>query len=289
MRLQLSLLRENILVSASLILLLALIAVTEANTGLNALLLIRLILSIPFILFLSGYDLHLIVFPQNDQLTFMGRLALSLGLSFAIDISFGIVVDYLRIGLTLPTILTGVLLLTVIFGIAASIVRGRLHVSERFLWSIDIDPGGWWKQQEKTDRILFSVLAGTAIISLIAAITIAIVLTPASFYTDFYLLNSDGKAEQFPFQTRVNLPVSVNMDIVNHEGSTISYTIEVQQDNTTIATVEPFQVPNGQTTSKTIVFTPTIVNDNLPIMFVLYRDNQSTAYRILRLWMKVTN
>src|SRR3990170_4528829 len=70
---------------------LALLAVVAAMPSLGPL---RIILGLPFVLFLPGYALMAALFPRKDDVDAIERIAISLGLSIAVVPLIGLALNY---------------------------------------------------------------------------------------------------------------------------------------------------------------------------------------------------
>ena len=66
---------------------------------------LRIILGLPFILFLPGYTLTAALFPRRTDLGSIERVALSFGLSIAVVPLIGLILNYTPWGIRLPSLL----------------------------------------------------------------------------------------------------------------------------------------------------------------------------------------
>jgi len=77
---------------------------------------LRIILGFPLILFLPGYSLICALFPKKDELNVIEKIALSIGLSIAIVVIIGLVLNYTPWGIRLGPILLAISSFTLILG-----------------------------------------------------------------------------------------------------------------------------------------------------------------------------
>jgi len=80
---------------------------------------VRYLFGFIFVVFLPGYCLTETLFPKKDALDIIERMTLSVGLSFAVTALIGLFLSFTPIGLTLPTALSTLSLLVLVFALAA--------------------------------------------------------------------------------------------------------------------------------------------------------------------------
>ena len=188
---------------------------------------IRIILGLPFILFIPGYILIFALFPcrKTDQgIDIIERVALSFGLSIAVVPLIGLGLNYTEWGIRLEPILLSIFIF--IMGIG-TIALYRWHTTppdKRFIVSLDISLP---KSENKLDRALTIILAIVIIIAM--ASLVYVIATPkiGEKFTEFYLLGPDGIADNYPRNLTTDENAYVTMGIVNHEYKTVNYTVEV--------------------------------------------------------------
>jgi len=189
----------------------------------------RTILGLPFLLFFPGYTLTAALFPKKGSLSGVERVALNFGLSIAVVPLIGLVLNFTPWGIRLEPILISL----AVFIIAASGVawyrREKLAPEERFrvLFNGRLPS---WQGQSMPDKVL-SVVLIVAILGAIGTLGYAIA-TPrvGEKFTEFYILGSGGKAEDYPTELKVGEEGRVIVGIVNHEQERTSYKVEVWID-----------------------------------------------------------
>ena len=92
---------------------------------------IRYALGALFILFLPGYTLVEALYPRGDELTPLERLALSIGLSLAIEPLIGLILNYTPWGIRLTPILASTAILVLALATLAAVKKARLLVMSR--------------------------------------------------------------------------------------------------------------------------------------------------------------
>jgi len=77
---------------------------------------LRIILGFPLVLFLPGYSLICALFPKKDELNAIEKIALSIGLSIAVVVIIGLVLNYTPWGIRLGPVLLAISSFTLILG-----------------------------------------------------------------------------------------------------------------------------------------------------------------------------
>ena len=92
---------------------------------------LRTALGIPMVLFIPGYVLTVTLFPKNNDLEAIERIAMSLGLSIAIVPLIGLLLNF-TLGISFIPILSASCLYTIALLLIAAYRRGKLPEEERF-------------------------------------------------------------------------------------------------------------------------------------------------------------
>jgi uncharacterized membrane protein len=240
-----------------------------------------------FVLFVPGYALQAALFPGVDDLDGIERLGLSTGLSVALIPALALLLNWLPWGLRLWPIVISLVMVTVVFSLAALVRRWMIPTQERYIPSVDFHIKGWWATQERTNRRLYALLSGTLVVALLSAGMIAILPRSGERFTEFYMLGSDGLAESYPRQSTAGQPLDVTIGIRNQEGVAASYRVEAQDGQGLIGQAGPFSLKTGEQIEAPLTFTPQQTGDDVLVTISLFRDNQSEPYRTLKLWLKV--
>jgi uncharacterized membrane protein len=250
---------------------------------------LRLLLGLPFVLFVPGHALQAALFPRADDLYGPERLALSFGLSVAVVPPIALLLDWLPWGIRLWPIVVAEGLVILICSAVALLRRYRLSPEDQFWVRVQIDVGGWWAAQDRTGRILHSVLASAFLLAASSAIAIVVLPKPGEHLTEFYILDSEGLAESYPREVVAGQAVAVTAGITNREGVPANYQIEIRIADQLIGTEGPIALADGETWEGPVQFTPTQASDDQQILFSLFRDDGPQPYRSLHLWINVTS
>ncbi len=242
---------------------------------------IRTVLAIPTVLFIPGYVLVMALFTKKNELGGTERICISFGLSIVVISLLGLFLD-LTFGIRLIPML--VTLCTYII-IMVSVAMYRQRMSEDIVDNIiprNILP------KRKIDTILTMILI---FMSILAAITMYYaIMTPkiGERFTEFYVLNSDRKADNYSTNMILNSPVVLLTGVVNNEYQYMNYTVNVVLDRDVLAT-ENLSLNHGDMWEKNITFVPGKVGDNVKLEILLFKeDDYAAPYRKLHLWATVT-
>ena len=195
---------------------------------------LRIILGLPFILFIPGYVLIFALFPakKTDKgIDIIERIALSFGLSIAVVPLIGLGLNYTPWGIRLEPILFSLFLFIVGIGAVAIYRWMKSNPSERFTISLDVSLP---KSESRLDQVLTVILAISILIAVVALVYVIVTPKTGEKFTEFYLLGPEGKADDYPSDITAGENATITIGVVNHEYKTINYTIEIWLINQTI-------------------------------------------------------
>jgi len=174
---------------------------------------LRIIFALPLLLFLPGYLFIAVMFPRKGELSPIERFTLSIGLSIAITVFDGFALNYTTWGFRPNSIVMSLSLIMAILLMAAYIRRLMLgehayyfsigHIRSFFstLMSKETETG------PEYDPALEKMLIKTMIIAILlvsAMLVYAKITTEPEKFTAFYILGSNGKAEDYPSEIYIN-------------------------------------------------------------------------------------
>lgn len=250
---------------------------------------VRTIIGIPIALFIPGYMFMIILFPKKDDLEIIDRIAMSLGISIAILSIIGLLLNF-TVGIRLATILIVLCTYIVISMFIAAYRRRKLPEDAQFsiiqhdkLHDI-ID--NKLKSKNRIDFILTIILI---LISVLAVGTVFYVVTAPMIderFTEFYVLNSSGKAN-YPTNFSLDSSNTFMVSIINHEYSTVNYTVQIVLDRN-VLDYEELMLNHDDIWKENITFVPDKKGDNMKLEFLLFKEgNLTIPYRSLYLWVTV--
>jgi len=277
---------------------------------------LRVILALPLVLFIPGYALIAALFPGQDELDLIERIALSFGLSIAVVPLIGLGLNYTPWGIRLDPIVISLSVFTLAMTMIAQWRRAVTDPEERYRFpSREIIAGVseefFPREGSRTDKILSIIL----LISIVAAIgtTIFVIVFPkeGEKFTEFYILGAKRMAADYPDRMTIGEEYPMYIGIGNHEYRNISYTVEIHHMNmetditgnfsyiTRMEISDRFsvQVPNNETvilpynlSAKDEGFNRIeflLFNESVPDMSIRGMERINQSYRDLHLWVKI--
>ena len=141
----------------------------------------------------------------------------------------------------------------------------------------------------KLDKALsvFLIVATVATLGFI----IYMVATPqkGEKFTEFYILSTEGRAQDYPKQVILGEPVDILIGVVNHEYKPTSYRVEIKINGIKASEVNIGTLANGGKWEEIISFTPQFAGEGQRIDFYLYKNGEDEPYLKdpLRLYINV--
>jgi uncharacterized membrane protein len=194
---------------------------------------LRIILGLPFILFIPGYVLVFALFPARKTdhgIDTLERLVLSFGLSIAVVPLLGLLLNYTPWGIRLEPILASLLFFILGIGLLGIYRWKKTNPEQRFIIQLNLSIP---KQENKVDQALTIILIIAIIIVIASLIYVITMPKTGETFTEFYLLGPTGKAEGYPRNLTTQQNATVIIGIVNREHRLVNYTVEVWLVNQT--------------------------------------------------------
>ncbi len=245
---------------------------------------VRTVLGLSLVFFLSGYSLISMLFPRRNELEWIERFILSFGLSIVIVPLFGLILNYTPYGIRLEPILIVLSIFTIFCSLVAWMRRMKLPIEDKFKFPFEIFKFNLG--QTVLDNCLSIVLLASIIGS--CATLIYGVVTPNNDeqFTEFYILGSDGTASDYPSNLMVGEEGEVIIGLVNHERENVTYRLKVIFNGVLIYEEHLSLIENEKGESP-FIFKATKKGENQRLEFLLYKEQQSEIYRTLHLWVNV--
>ena len=188
---------------------------------------VRIVLGLPFVLFIPGYVLVAALFPSKKLdrgIDVVERVALSFGLSIAVVPLLGLVLNYTPFGIRLVPVLLSVFGFIVLIGVVAVFRWFRTPVDERFVLAVNVQLPGY---SSRVDAVLSVVLVMCIVVALVLLVYVIVLPREGEKFTEFYLLGLEGNASGYPRNLSWNETAGVFVGVVNHEYRVVNYTVEV--------------------------------------------------------------
>jgi uncharacterized membrane protein len=243
------------------------------------------VLGLPFVLFFPGYVLIAALYPRRSDLDGVERVALSLGLSLAVVPLIGLVLNYTPWGIRLTPILVSLALFIAVCSAAAVRQRMRRSAAERFAG--DVRP--LLDALRSLPWVSLALVAGVIGMLLFAGFRFGVLggSRVGETFTEFYVLGPGGKAEGYPGRLLVGEPSQVIVGVINHEGHTARYRVEVQAGVDRLASEVPFVLVDGEKREDRVDIVLRRPAKQVKVEFVLSMEGAKGPYRTLHLWMDV--
>ncbi len=272
--------------------------------------LVRQVLGLVFVLFLPGYAATAALFPENEQIDGIERVALSFGLSIAIVPLIGLALNFTPWGIRLNPILGWVGSFIISVSLLAWYRRVRLPSDERFAIVVD------FKMDFRGMPLVDKLLTIGIVVMLIASVAVLAwaITTPrvGERFTQLAILGPGGMATDYPRNMTVGENKTVLLSVKSFEHRPTNYTIVIVLTNQTNYnfTVEEDSIAWTQTHSlspyggiaqdfslehleyynQTFNFSVTDPG-TWKLQFLLYTEGQpltQDSYREVHLWLNVT-
>lgn len=247
---------------------------------------LRVILGVPFLLFVPGYSLVLALFPRKGELSGMERGALSLGMSIVVVPLAGLMLNYMPWGIRLETVLPGVAVIILAFSAVGWFRLSRLPAEERF--SLHVRLQATVLRGDRLSKVL-SVALAIAILGSIGLLGYVVAASRSGeSFTEFYLLGPGRMAADYPRSLAVGQEAAVTVGIVNREGVRMSYRVEVLAAGGVLNSVGDITLASGEKWEDSVSFVPVTPGDGQRVEFLLFRSEEAEPYlRPLSLWVDV--
>jgi uncharacterized membrane protein len=263
---------------------------------------IRILVALPLLLILPGYFFILFMFPKQGELSAIERFTFSIGLSIAINVFDGFVLNYTQWGYRPNSIVISLSIIIGIFLIAGYLRRWRLGENAYYFSTKDIISFYLTLNRKDTDAVtdhdpaLEKMLIKTMVIAILLASAMMLyvkVTTEPEKFTAFYILGSNGKAEDFPDEVDINKLNELMIGIENYEYEPVNYTMRIQLDGQ-IFTEQQVYLEHKDKFLKNVTYIPRMISSiamaglsmdtKSKLEFILLKDGRQ--YRSVHLWIK---
>ncbi len=264
------------------------------------------ILAILLVLFVPGYVFVASLFPNDTEIDWTERVALSVGLSITVVPLLGFILNFTPWGIRYEPIVATITiaLFTVGVGYAAYWRRMRLPVDQRLSLTVELALPAWRAYSAMDKALAVALVAGIAVA---AGTLVYVATTPRAGerFTEFYLLGPGGNTSGYPMNLTPAEPGTVVVGIINHEAAAAAYAVRVdlvgvdvvfnascncnQTQELNRTSISWLNQSLGDAQNWTQRYTFWINATGLwKIQFLLYKDGDfSSAYRELHLFIRV--
>lgn len=257
---------------------------------------IRVILGFPSVLFIPGYVFVMVLYPSKHELCNIDRVTLSLGLSIAIISIIGLLLNF-TYGLGIIPMLLALCIYVVILVIFATYRRNILSENDRFSilshkTSAKYSDNQYGDNKYSNNRRKIDISSILIIFLLVVLVSLIyfVMIVPkiGERFTEFYVLNSSDRSDNYKTNLRLNTTYNYLVGITNYEYAPTNYTLKTTFEGYSLTTYNLSLRHNERLESK-INFTPNKEGTNMKFELLLFKnDNLSEPYRELYLWVNVT-
>jgi uncharacterized membrane protein len=274
---------------------------------------LRFVFALLIVLFIPGYCGIAALYPKENDISLIERIALSFGLSIAVVPLIGFVLNFTPWGIRLDPIILSLCVFTLVMILVAYYRRALLPPEERFRMPVSEIVAGIKKElfpstNSRVDRLISITLTLVMLIALLSIVYVFTVPKEGEQYTEFFILDENRTTVNYPNLTSIGHNYPMFIGVGNHENRNVTYTIETwmlqtefnNETNTSrIVTMDPndrntFTLTHNQTLiiPYTISMKKTgydrveflLFNESVPHFDVNGRDRINVSYRNLHLW-----
>lgn len=231
---------------------------------------VRIILGIPFVFFFPGYTLVAALFPRKASIDNVPRLALSFGLSIVVVPLIGLILNYTPWGIALEPMLGSITAFILVMSVVTWARRKQLTEEDRFGIAFHLRIPGW--EGGVWDKVLTVVLVISALGAMAAAGYAIVTPEDGEKFSEFYILGVYGEAADLPRSVTVGQEVEVTVGIINQEGETTSYRVEINLNGIKYSELDGLTVESVETWQGTISFVLDTPGDNQEVEFLLFKN-----------------
>ena len=250
---------------------------------------VRIVFGIFFVLIFPGYTLLAALFPRKNMLDPLMRLALTFGISLALVIILLLILNFTPWGIRLNSSLIALGVFTCVTAGIAWLQRRRLSREARFFSGINLSFKQYqqsFQRQKAKDKIL-NILLVLTVISVIGTVAYVLIRNKnGEKFTQFYVLNLQGKADNYPHDIADGQSGTVILDIVNEEGAAATYKIEILIDGDKVNEIDSIVLQQDEKWEQPVTFTPVKTGENQEVQFELFKQGD-TVFQELHLWIDV--
>jgi uncharacterized membrane protein len=249
---------------------------------------VRLLLGALYIFVVPGYAIQAALLPRSDQIPLLDRMTLSAGLSVAIMPLLGLILDGPPGGIWLWTSAVGLTLITVFFTLVAGVRRffsaptAALPESQQ-----EVSLAAWWQAQGGARRWLWGGFAAGVLLVSVLAVYSMLAPHPDELLTEFFVVSPSGVAETYPLRVRVGEPFTLRIGTNSQEAEPALYAVEARQNNSLIASSQPFVLQTGQVHEFPLTISLTSPGQQRLDLWLTRGDQR--GYRQIYLWINVVS
>lgn len=198
---------------------------------------LRILLGIPFLLVFPGYSLIGLMFPTKEIFNIIQRIIISICVSIVISPSISYVLIYSGINNNYSSIMSAVVLFNVSLSLLALWRRRMVKTPFTPPEVIEMTRGlrNRFVQSNRIDRSISLFMVFSFVILIVVLMIVTFMPGPKSSFTDYYILDSQGKVDNYPHNLNSNVTGSIILGIADHENRNVKYYTEIWLINGTFS------------------------------------------------------
>jgi uncharacterized membrane protein len=251
----------------------------------------RAALGLVMALAVPGYFIQAAAFPRISQIDALERAMLTLVLSIATIPPLALLLEWTPgLQVDLPGIVTAL-------GAACTLViaiawrqRARVPQPERCTLALPYRLPGLSaaRRLSPVNGLLIVVMLAAGAVALIAMGVLLLGTGPGQHFTEFYVLNPEGLAENLPRAVRAGDAVALRVGVINREGAPVTYRVAFTAGEATLDALPPVTLNDGEARITPVTLALALPAGEQDVLVTLYRDDSPQPYRQLRLRFTIT-
>ncbi|MDD1763105.1 MAG: DUF1616 domain-containing protein [Methanobacteriaceae archaeon] len=137
------------------------------------------------------------------------------------------------------------------------------------------------------DRYFSLIIIILVVIGVLSVVYILVNPQPSERFTEFYVLNEEGKAGNYPVNLTTGEVGKITLGVVNHEYQKTNYLLVVKLDNSTIYS-EEFSLSDKEKKEIPLEFAAKSSGSQKLEMFLYKSPDTSNVYRYLFLQLNIS-
>ena len=126
-----------------------------------------------------------------------------------------------------------------------------------------------------------------AFVVVIGGLSYAVATPITKRFTEFYILNSNNKACDYPSSLKIGEEGKVVVGIINQEHETTTYQVEIRVNGIFDNRMKPITLEYSEKWEETAYFIPDRAGDKQKVEFLLYKIGESNVYLTVYLWLDI--
>jgi uncharacterized membrane protein len=256
---------------------------------------VRIPLGIILVLFVPGFATVSALFRYGKRISIITVVGISIGLSIATVPFLALFLHLLSVEIR-PLSIALSLSIWILMWAVVGLMRRDVRVGH------DLQ-----RQESLTRRSIFSgirsvrpslgtsLLATVLVLVVVLGYSVVSATTGHDIDTEFYVLGSDGQAQEYPRNISVDQLVLSQLGITNGDEGSRNYYVHVStsdfanpEQSTSLTTVGPITVEKFSTAEPTILWSLNEPGSDKAVRFDLYRSGDAVPYRELVFFVNVT-